>query len=323
MTSVPRHFHAVPLTDFRDGELYLGKYPGFLYDASNQMPLNHDMDGRAIAAGVVPLDRNGNPRSNGKIVALAIGMSNWKREMRDRRKAARKATFLSLLAESSRVNSRMRVVNGAQGGAAADSWINDSSGCYTEAEKRLAAMKLTPAQVQIVLYKNANKHPSASLTADTQCSAGPSLADACLYGIYVAEMARYVKRRYCNVKQLFLHSRIFAGYAAAGTLNPEPFAYEYGFATKWIIQSQINQIKSGTITEPWGDLGYSAVPWMAWGPYFWASGTTSRGDGLIWLQSDYDADMTHPGPSACRKVAGMMLNFYLTSPHAPWFRAGE
>src|SRR6266516_759071 len=69
MKSNPLTFHATPLTTFADGELYLDKYPGFLYEASNKMPSDHDAHGKAIGASAVPLDKNGKPTSNGK--------SNW------------------------------------------------------------------------------------------------------------------------------------------------------------------------------------------------------------------------------------------------------
>lgn len=65
-----------PLTDFTVGQLYRGLFPGFLYDYSNTAPIDHDMDGLTLASMIQPLDINGNPSPNGRIVFLSIGFSN-------------------------------------------------------------------------------------------------------------------------------------------------------------------------------------------------------------------------------------------------------
>ena len=69
-----------PLTDFPPGYLYLGKYAGFLYSGSNQVPSDHDADGRIFAANVKPRDRSGAVCSTSspgcKVVLLSIGFSN-------------------------------------------------------------------------------------------------------------------------------------------------------------------------------------------------------------------------------------------------------
>src|SRR5262245_56345681 len=68
------------LTDFPAGHLYLGAYPGLLYEGSNQMPADHDADGRAFAANIQPRDAAGNVCTTigpgCKIVFLSIGFSN-------------------------------------------------------------------------------------------------------------------------------------------------------------------------------------------------------------------------------------------------------
>src|SRR5215470_1165750 len=58
---------ATPLTDFAPGQTYKG-FPGFLYDGSNNVPADHDADGRTLAGNIHAI--------NGKIVFLGIGMSN-------------------------------------------------------------------------------------------------------------------------------------------------------------------------------------------------------------------------------------------------------
>ena len=47
-----------------------------------------------------------------------------------------------------------------------------------------------------------------------------------------------LKKRYPNVKIVYLSSRIYAGYATTG-LNPEPHAFESAFSVRWLVQDQI------------------------------------------------------------------------------------
>ncbi len=46
-----------------------------------------------------------------------------------------------------------------------------------------------------------------------------------------------IRDKYPRVRLVYLASRIHAGYATT-TLNPEPYAYEQGFASKWMIEQQ-------------------------------------------------------------------------------------
>jgi hypothetical protein len=322
--SIAQTFSATPLNDFQAGQLYLGAFAGFLYENSNTMPSEHDVEGIAAATRVQPLDASGIPDSNGKIVVVGMGFSNWTFELCNSYQTGScgTRTFLAVSAQSSPVNhSSLVIVDCAVPGEVANRWLDDSFGNYTHCLSQLQAAGVTEAQVQVVLYKNGHKFPKQSLTSTTVCSAA-STVDACALERDIATTARYLKTRYSNVQQLFLHSRIYGGYAASGTLNPEPFAYESGFAVKWLIEAQIQQNRTGLIDPTAGDVGYSAVPWMAWGPYFWASGTIPRSDGLTWLAGDYRAsDMTHPGAKAIAKTSRMLVQFYLTSPYTPWYRA--
>ncbi len=134
-----------------------------------------------------------------------------------------------------------------------------------------------------------------------------------------------LRARYPNLRQVFVSSRIWAGYATS-TLNPEPFAYESGFAVKWLIDAQIEQARRGVIVDARaGDVRYPGVsPWLAWGPYLWAAGPTANGDGLAWQPADFADDGTHPSQAGQAKVGAMLLAFFKTSPFTRcWFVAGR
>jgi len=105
-------------------------------------------------------------------------------------------------------------------------------------------------------------------------------------------------------------------------LNPEPYAYEYGYSAKWLIEAQILQQRPGGTVDPIaGDMSYTdgAAAWTAWGTYLWADGTIPRLDGLTWLSSDFQSDGTHPNAQGTTKVVNLLMGFFKTAPYTPWF----
>ena len=321
--SFAQNYTATPLTDFQSGQLYLGAFAGTLYENSNSVPSDHAADGLNFVNQIQPLDAQGHPSPNGKIVVIGIGMSNWTIEWCSlNRSNCTSQSFLVQAAQNPQVNhTTLVLVNCAKGGQSADKWVNNSFGNYTQCTQAIRLAGVTDLQVQVILYKNALEFPTQSLTSATKCSA-TSAVDACAYERDLGETARFVRSVFPNVKQIFLHSRIYGGYASPGTLNPEPFAYEYGFSTKWLIEAQINQIRTGQIDPTAGDLSYTAAPWLAWGPYFWTAGPMKRSDGASWLPDEYIQDLTHPGDPGVLQVSTAMIQFYLTSEFSPWFMAG-
>jgi hypothetical protein len=318
-----QNFTATPLTDFKPGQLYLGNFAGTLYENSNSVPADHAADGVNFAGQVQPLDSKGHPSPTGKIVVISIGMSNWTIEWCSlNRSACTPDSFLVQAAQNSQVNhTNLVLVNCAKGGQSADRWVDNSFGNYTQCMQAVTKAGVTDLQVQVILYKDALEFPTQSLTAATKCSPS-SAVDACVYEHDVGQTARFVRSVFPNVKEMFLHSRIYGGYASPGTLNPEPFAYEYGFSTKWLIEAQVNQIRTGQIDPTAGDLSYSAAPWLAWGPYFWTAGPAKRSDGESWLPFEYIQDLTHPGEPGTLQVSNELIQFYLSSQFSPWFAAG-
>src|SRR5207247_1767488 len=102
------------------------------------------------------------------------------------------------------------------------------------------------------------------------------------------------------------------------TENPEPFAYESGFAVQWIIADQINGTGNLNFDPTKGPV---VAPYLSWGPYLWTDGTNPRSDGFEWLCSDLESDFTHPSADGgVPKVADQLLAFFKTDPTAvPWF----
>lgn len=309
----------VPLTDLRTGT-YLGFQGGLYPGGANVAPSRHDSVGRARSRAVRPLDVNGNAASVGKIVLLSIGMSNTTQEFCSASSAlpCDSWTFVGQAGADASVNrTSLEFVNGAAGGKTASAWDSPVDPDYDRiSDTRLAPRGLSEQQVQVVWVKVANAQPVASLPAGN--------ADAYLLVTQMGNIARALKIRYPNVRQVFFSNRIYAGYAVT-TLNPEPFAYESGFAVKWVVQAQIEQMRTGIVDSRAGTLNYDTVaPWIAWGPDLWASGTTPRSDGLTYAREDLVADGTHPSQSGEQKVGRLLLDFFKGSAYTScWFLAGR
>jgi hypothetical protein len=310
----------VPLT-----QLGVNTYKGFsggLYEnGSNTPSAAHAAAGIARRNSIVPLGSNGNPSANGRIVLISVGMSNTTQEFCSGSSTTTQCnsyTFMGQAASDAQVNhSTLTIVNGARGVQVATSWDSPSDEQYdTVRINRLQLLGLTEAQVQIAWVKLANPTPTDSL---------PGTADALTLQATLGRVVRSLRVRYPNLRMVFLSSRIYGGYATTN-LNPEPYAYESGFSVKWLIEAQARQIATGNVDNVSGSLDYRTgeAPWLAWGPYIWANGTTpNEGTGLFYTQSDLQADGTHPSTSGMQKVGTLLLTFFKTSEFtACWFLAG-
>jgi hypothetical protein len=304
-------FVAKPLNDLATGR-YKGFEGGLYENGSNEVPRDHAVDGLALAAQVRPI--------RGKFVFLGIGMSNATIEFRP---------FVEMADSDANVNhTTMAIINGAQGAMTACFWRFATEnpvqkGCRAPRAipnqyDRIRDEVLQPAglaedQVEVVWMLNADPRPSVALPSPD--------AEAYVYEREIGEIARAARARYPNLKLMFVSSRVYAGYATV-PLNPEPYAYEYGFSVKWAIQAQIDQMRRGKVDLIAGDLDYKrgVAPWIAWGPYLWADGEVPRSDGLTWKPSEFQKDGTHPNKQGVEKVALMLMNFFMKLEYAVWFR---
>ena len=308
----------IPLNDLGTAR-YLGFSGGLYENGTNHTPADHLAAGLEQAALIRPLDRDGNPSPNGRVVLLSIGMSNTTQEFCAAGNPApcNSWSFVGQATADMAVNHKTLVlVNGAAGGQAADSWDSPTAANYDRVRTNdLTAAGLSEKQVQVAWIKQANKQPNASLPA--------SNADAYRLVQQLGNIVRAMKSHYPNLRIVYLTSRIYAGYASS-TLNPEPYAYETGFAVKWFVQAQVDQMRSKVADARAGDLDFTTgiAPWVAWGPYPWADGMNPRSDGLTWAREDVESDGTHPSTSGERKVGAMLLSFLKSEPTArSWFLA--
>lgn len=290
----------IPLSDLGADQKYKGEDGGLYGNGSNVPPPAHLSAALAAAARIQPLDGEGKPSPDGKIVLLTHGMSNTTQESQ---------AFIALAKSDSRKNPNLLIVDGAQGGIDSRKWVAATAGKdgvspWDRLQQRIKAAGATPAQVQVVWMKHA-------IAGVGNFGEFPKHAQQLKDD--VARITGMLKERYPNLQLTYVSSRTYAGYATT-QLNPEPYAYESAFATRWLIQDQIKGAES---------LSYAAgkAPLLLWGPYLWADGEKGRKAGdLAYSQSDYRDDGTHPGPTGQLKIAQQLLTFFTTDSTAKaWF----
>jgi len=282
-------------------EKYQG-YEGGLYpNRKNERPKEHNDAGLTLAKAIQPLDDAGKPSEKGKIVLLSVGMSNTTQEF---------SAFKRIADADMEKNPSLVLVDGAQGGMTAarikDPDDKASGTKYWDAvDQRLKAAGATREQVQIAWIKEADAGPRDGF---------PKYAETLRDELRQIVQAMHV--RFPNLKIVYLSSRTYGGYAKTA-LNPDPYAYESGFSVKWLIEEQIGGDKALNFDPKRGEV---KAPWLSWGPYLWANGTTKNADGLSYEESDFAADGTHPSQAGQRKIAEHMLKFFKNdSTTKPWF----
>jgi hypothetical protein len=214
---------------------------------------------------IEPLDGNGKPSAQGKIVFISISMSN----------ATQEFSMFKRIADADDAKSpRLTIVDCAQGAQTMSQWAPPEGRPWAEAESRIERAGVTAAQVQVAWVKLANGGPRGDLDG----YARPLQQDT-------NAVLQNAKARFPNLRIAYLSSRIYGGYATT-PLNPEPYAYESALAVRWLIQDQIAGKSSagrGSVPGAPRPPADAKIPLLLWGPYLWADGTTPRkSDGLTY-----------------------------------------
>jgi hypothetical protein len=287
------------LTDLGTGT-YGGEEGGLYPNGSNVRPSSQDAFGKGLASAVQPLDSNGNPDSNGRIGFLGIGESLALDEFG--------MGFLPIATHDPQINPSITFVDGAQGGATPN----------------LLALSTSPYWNTIIN----NYIPDQGMTADQIQVAWIETSDGITTGTFPSDMtlmqSQYegmmntMHTLFPKLTMVYFSSRIYAGYSnGVAKIDPEPYAFESGFAVKNAINDQLNG--ASNLCDGNGCTTVNA-PWMSWGPYYWANGLLARSDGWVWTCQDLQKDGTHPTSSGDVKVAGQILSFFKSDDTTtPWF----
>jgi hypothetical protein len=285
----------IALTDLGTGT-YKGEQGGLYPGGTNTIPPAHLAAGVKLAKKIQPLDLDGNPSPEGKIVLLAIGFSNPNMEF---------PAFQKLAAADPGVNPKLMLVNGCVGGRESKVIADPESNYWSEAKQLISKAHTTPKQVQVVWIKLVVANPTQTYLVDARQLAGH----------YVSTLQN-VHKFFPNATLAFLSNRTYGGYTEANG-SPEPWAYESGFGVKWALAAQIEG-KPGANYDP--AKGEVRAVWAEWGPYLWTDGEKGRKDGFVYLRSDVGMDGLHPSAAGQQKIGTMLLNFFKSDPATKgWF----
>jgi len=289
---------AIPINDLGT-DTYQGEQGGLYPAGSNEIPADHESLGLWRASQIEPRNAAGEPDPNGTVILLSIGVSNTRIEYGEFTRSV-----------SNTVGSDVTMINGAQSGEDIVNWLEVDSHPWRHIETVLTNNGFSLEQVQAVWIM------LPDMVADSSdILAFP--ADAEAYRDQLAVVVRNSMDLYPNLQVAYLSSRAYGGYNASGRPSPEPLAYENGFGVKWLIADQIAGEMSLNTDARRGPV---EAPWLAWGPYMWADGLSSRSDGLVWECADFRSDGTHPSPEGSAKVATLLKDFFTETPTAaPWF----
>ncbi|HEV2423943.1 MAG TPA: choice-of-anchor D domain-containing protein [Terriglobia bacterium] len=269
-----------------------GLYPG----GSNTDPDPHHSDGVAIAQAIQPI--------NGKYVMISLGESASQQPFEQ---------FITQGSADPELNSNLVIVDGAEGGATANTWASSTSVYWTDLiDYSLPFAGVTADQVVAAWISDVN---SAKSCNPGNCFPG----DAQTLQTDYEDIAQLLLQNFPNIKMMFFSSMNYSGYSTGvDTTLPEPQAYESAFGAKWAIADQINGNPNLNYNPNNGPV---KAPWMGWSVYDWANGLTPRSDGITWSCQDLSPDGLHPAnPWGHVKIAQYLLNWFKTADlTAPWF----
>ncbi len=267
----------IPLTDM--GKRRYRGYRGGLYPAGRNRPAPAYLRrGLTASRAVRPI--------GGKVVLLSIGASNATAEF---------SAFKKVADRDPAKSANLTIVDGAQDGWDADR-VKADPRYWDNVDARLITAGVSANQVQAVWLKESIAGENRRFPMDAKA------LQASLRSI-----VRAMRARYPHLRLVYLSSRTYGGYAITGA-NPEPAAYDSGYAVRGLIQDRM--------------AGKIKGPWLGWGPYLWTDGLRGRSDGLVWACEDVDEDGTRPSRSGSQKVVNLLLAFFKTDPTARrWFVA--
>jgi hypothetical protein len=297
-----------PIVDMQDlgTGTYLGAEGGLYLNGSNVMPASQDAAGVSFGQAIQPLDAEGNPDPGGKYAMLSIGMSIAYDNFQ---------TFTIDATADPSVNPALVLVPGAQPRVGAVDWADLTHPAWTDImDYFLPQSGVTAQQVVVAWVEAVNSQPTGTFPADmTALQAN------------LESIAQNLHTLFPNLTMAFFNSREYAGYSnglpGSGVNDPEPYAYESGYAVRGMIQDQLNGVAAMNYNPANGPV---MAPWVAWGPYSWANGLIARSDGQVWTCQNFESDGVHTSQTGggTERIANMLMNFMKTDDAtAPWFLA--
>ena len=273
-----------------------GLYPGGLNVATG----TYADDLLSTSQSIVPIDTFGVINSTSKlskVVFLSLGGSTGGHNM----KSLKDKTTGNPL-----TNPKLKLLsaNNGTGDASINSIMNPDDKYWNHVTQIIKGGKASYRQVQVVYLETEDSSRYVAFPGRPNIVKGE--LQVCL---------RTLRIKFPNLKIVYNLARTKT-FQSTALWNREPSPYYFGWATKWAIQDQINQVPG---TQYKGDS--AVAPMLAWGFYQWADSIPRSTDGFYWLASE-TADGLHANAAGQDTLASHFQKFLLTDPYASlWYAA--
>lgn len=266
----------IPLNDLGTG-YYLDYEGGLFKEGSNSPTAAHLDKGKKIANNLKKRDDFGNiDEANGTIMMIGMGASVASDAFNTFRD--------TMLAQDwPGVNPCLEVKSVFIGGKDMGDILDPDQNYWGTFQDRLDAKFIDPDQVQVAWMLM----QSEATTHDVESYVTYVIGQ---YKLILADMLDEMP----NLRIVFLSGMHYTGYTAPSHERYDAMVEPKGYWGNLAIRELINQQMDG---DP--DLDFEGadrkVPYITWGPYFWADGTNPRADGLSWSCEEFRSDSTGGG----------------------------
>ncbi|MBK9454060.1 MAG: T9SS type A sorting domain-containing protein [Bacteroidetes bacterium] len=294
------HMGNIPLIDLTGG--YFNGVQGGLYPGgTNERPAAHLTQCVNNALQIQPLNTEGVPSADGKIVMIGIGASNPMTEFQK---------FIELSNTYEPVNDNLTFLNACLGGQGIQKMYDITDNYWSSVVGKLETEGLSPEQVQVVWVEQDNTN-----SYDTVF---PGAANALMDDFRLLLVV--IKTLFPNVQITYVTARAYAGYA--DPIDPElstgllyPRDYYNGWALKFLVEKIIDHAPGYESAGP-----SAQVPLVTWGTYHWTDGSTPRLDGLyLDCELDVSGDGLHLAGPGEEKMGQQLFNYFKTDTTAKYW----
>lgn len=294
----------IPLTDLGTG-FYLDYEGGLYKDGLNVPTATHISKGTKFANNLKKRDENGNiDEANGTIMMIGMGASVASDAFN---------TFRDTMDAQGwpGVNPCLEVKSVFIGGKDMGDILDPEEYYWERFQDRLDEKFIHPNQVQVVWMLM----QSDATTMDVESYVTYVIGQ---YKLILADMLDEMP----NLRMVYLTGMHYTGYAHESHERYDAIVEPKGYWGNLAIRELINMQMDG---DP--DLDFEGadrvVPYITWGPYFWADGSNARADGLTWECEEFRNDSTgggfHLKLESQYKEADMLQDFFTTDTIAEIF----
>jgi hypothetical protein len=285
----------IPINDLGK-RTYLG-FRGGLYPHANDTPSGqYAKDLLHFASHITPLDSNGKPSENGKIVFISLGVSTGGHNM---------YALMAKTIGNPRTNPSLLLANcnNGSGNASLNSLMNPNDLYWIHVSLILRSYHISYKQVQVIYLETDDSSAINSFPERPY-----QVRDDFKIAMQVC------KAKFKHLRLVYVLGRTTT-FSKIQVQNIEPCPYYNGWGEKFFIEDQINGAPG---TKYKGDS--AVAPLVTWGWYQWADGTNiPRKDGFVWTKDD-TIDGLHADPAGQDTLATRFQNFLLTDRYASiWY----